>query len=61
MHTAHVYAHDLSTFSLTRLKPLSCHSYTAPSIPADTRRASSAVHEIDRTFPLWPVEGVEGR
>ena len=43
VHTAHVYEHDLSTFSEVRLKSLSCHSYTAPSIPADTSRVSSDV------------------
>jgi hypothetical protein len=43
VHTAHVYAHDLSTFSLVRRKSLSCHSYTAPSMPAEMTRESSCV------------------
>ena len=42
------------TFSLSRWQSDSFHSYTAPSVPAETILVSSADQWTLRTFPLWP-------
>lgn len=50
-HSRHyLYWHPLSTFSFSLRRSDSCHSYTAPSAPADTTRLSLLAQHIARIY-----------
>lgn len=50
VHAPHLYWQPLSTFSFSRRRSDSRHSYTAPSAPADTTRVSLLAQQMARTW-----------